>query len=219
MWRWNGGVPRVRKGLAGCPRTPLDLPWAFDAGVGPSYCMAHHRVSSAGAKIGDRPCRKFAFPMAREGGWVGHDRSTHAGAGVGRERMIPGDTARPFVGVWGASWPCITPSNLPRVLDLGCFAPNLALPSWGFWCVAMERGVPRVMEGLAGCPRTPLDLPWAFDAGVGPSYCMAHHRVSSAGAKIGDRPCRKFAFPMAREGGWVGHDRSTHAGAGVAGSG
>ena len=82
VWRWNGGLPRVTKGIAGCPRTPLDLPWAFDAGVGPSYCMVHRCVSSAGTKIGDRPCRKFAFPMAREGGWVGHDRSTHVGAGL-----------------------------------------------------------------------------------------------------------------------------------------
>ena len=99
--------------------------------------------------------------------------------------MIPGDTARPFVGVWGASGPCITPSNLPRVLDLGCFAPNLALPSWGFWCVAMERGGSTHDEGsFAGCPRTPLDLPWAFDAGAGPSYCMAHRCVSSADPKL-----------------------------------
>ena len=52
----------MTKGIAGCPRTPLGLPWAFDAGVGPSYCMVHHRVSSAVAKIGDRPCPKLAFP-------------------------------------------------------------------------------------------------------------------------------------------------------------
>ena len=38
-----------------------------------------YRLQTAGAKSGDRPCRKFAFPMAREGGRVGHDRSTLPG--------------------------------------------------------------------------------------------------------------------------------------------
>ena len=34
------------------------------------------------AKNLDRPFRKFAFPMAREGGWVGQGGSTHVGTGL-----------------------------------------------------------------------------------------------------------------------------------------
>ena len=54
--------------------------------------------------------------------------------------------------------------------------PNLALPSWGFWCVAMERGgSTHAMEGSClDAPGSHLTCHGRFDAGVGPSDCMVH---------------------------------------------
>ena len=82
MWLWNGGVPRMIKGLGGCPRTPHSQPRPSDATVGPSDRTVHHTVRAQWPEIGWWPSRKLAFPMAREGGWVGHGSSTHVGTGL-----------------------------------------------------------------------------------------------------------------------------------------
>ena len=42
VWRWNGGVPRVIKGLVGCPRILRYQPQPFDATVGPSGRTVYH---------------------------------------------------------------------------------------------------------------------------------------------------------------------------------
>ena len=50
--------------------------------MGLSDRMVHRTARSQWPEIGDRPSRKFAFPMAREGGCVGQGGSTHVGAGL-----------------------------------------------------------------------------------------------------------------------------------------
>ena len=62
---WNGDVPPVLVCLVGCPRTPMDLPRPLDADVAPSGLLAQRTVRGEWLKIGDSPCGKLAFPMAR----------------------------------------------------------------------------------------------------------------------------------------------------------
>ena len=79
QWGWNGEDPPVLVCLAGCPRTPHYLPRPLDVDVTPSSLVPHHTVRAERPEIGDSPCRKFAFPMARRGGRVGQEGRTHVG--------------------------------------------------------------------------------------------------------------------------------------------
>ena len=101
------------------------------------------------------------------------------------ERRIPGDTARPFAGVWGAPRPRITPSTLICVPDFGPqFRPICHFQAGVFGVWRWNDGVACVLKGIGGCPRIPPDLPRPLYASVGPSYCMAHHTVRAPWPKI-----------------------------------
>ena len=64
---------------AGCPRTPHYVPRPFDADVAPSSLVPHDTVRAERREIGDSPCRKLAFSMARRGGRVAQEGRAHAG--------------------------------------------------------------------------------------------------------------------------------------------
>ena len=51
--------------LVGCPRIPMDLTRPLDVDVAPSGLLAQHAMRAKQPEIGDLPCGKLAFPMAR----------------------------------------------------------------------------------------------------------------------------------------------------------
>ena len=64
MWRWNGGVPRVIKGLVGCPRILRYQPQPFDATVCPSGRTVYHTARAQWL----RPAVLAGFPIIEDGG-------------------------------------------------------------------------------------------------------------------------------------------------------
>ena len=85
----------------------------------------------------------------------------------------------PFVGVWGAPRPRITPSTTLVCPIWPRFPPNLPFASEEFWGVTMERRGSTRDQGSrwVGCPRVLRYQPQPFDATVGPSGRTVYHTV------------------------------------------
>ena len=50
--------------------------------MAPSNLVLHRGAQAAGPEICDSPGQKFAFPMARRGGYGGQEGRTHVGKGL-----------------------------------------------------------------------------------------------------------------------------------------
>ena len=101
---------------------------------------APYRAVSVAPEIGDRPSRKFAFPMAREGGCVGQGGRTHVGTALPVCPWTLG-TLQGHLSVCGVLYGRAPhPRPLPGARFWPVFRQICPLPSEGFRCVAMERG-------------------------------------------------------------------------------
>ena len=156
LWQFSEGVPLVLEGLIGCPGIPTNLPGPMDAAAAPSNSMAAPEVPAVGHRNPGSHCPKLAARLAPWGARVGPGAHPHVGKGLFVKVCTQGRHPCHSLVCRGLNHGTSPRSEPGLGVPICPFSGKRASPASVLSAWQRNQGVSLVLDGLVGCPGTPL---------------------------------------------------------------